>query len=105
MVIGVKDLRERQRVVRLTPVKIPTIAEAAREPSSWPCWPRLPIKNPREPLPDGFPRLAVLVDVGATDGPGDVRYLDGSLEVTVEQLSSAPKADCAALQAAGWVVD
>lgn len=82
----------------------PSLQTCVAQKDSWPCWPVLPIKM-RSRTPGEFPRLGVLVDC---DDKG-IRFIAdtnicNSADI-VAKLDTAPTADIAALEAAGWVVD
>jgi hypothetical protein len=80
--------------------------EIMSNPSFWPTWPRLPIKNSRGRLPGNFPRLGVLVSTTLEDPANDILFAEGNMfQLKPEQLTTAQKADCAQLVADGWVVD
>lgn len=72
-------------------------------PSNWPNWPTLPLKNNRNRKPGEFPCLAILFDTAAANQtrPG----LRRMYEITDAQIKAAPKADIDQLLADGWAVD
>lgn len=75
-------------------------------PSNWPRWPHLPIKNNRDREPGEFPRLGVLVDFASFDEMPDPHFVEGSIyQITPDEIKAAPAADLDQLLADGWVVD
>lgn len=82
----------------------PTDEKIFKNPSLWPGWPRLPVKNPRVLDDHGLPRLGLLVE--SFSSPDSVRFVEGNMfTVTYDDIKAAPKADTDALLAAGWIVD